>query len=72
MKKDIEIIQTYLMNRLDKLNDDGYMKKNLKEEVMRSNAVTNSALAYIKTKNLELKINGLSEQERVAIKKVSE
>ncbi len=70
MKSDITKLQTYLMNRLDKLNDDRYMKKNLKDEVLRSNAVTNSALAYIKTKNLELKINGLSEQERTTIKKV--
>jgi hypothetical protein len=60
------------MNRLDKLNDDKYMKDNLKNEVMRSNAVTNSALAYIKIKNLELKIKNLSHIEREAFKKVSE
>lgn len=69
---EIETIQEYLMNRLDKLNDDKYMKDNLKNEVMRSNAVTNSALAYIKIKNLELRLKGLSFEERQLIKKVSE
>lgn len=67
----IQQIQNYLMNRLDKLNDDDYMKSNLKDEVMRSNAVTNSALAYIKIKNLELRLNGLTSAERQAISKVS-
>lgn len=67
----IQQIQNYLMNRLDKLNDDEYMKSNLKDEVMRSNAVTNSALAYIKIKNLELRLNGLTSAERQAISKVS-
>lgn len=70
--KEIETIQEYLMNRLDKLNDDKYMKDNLKDEVMRSNAVTNSALAYMKIKNLELRLKGLSFEERQLIKKVSE
>lgn len=70
--KEIETIQEYLMNRLNKLNDDKYMKDNLKDEVMRSNAVTNSALAYMKIKNLELRLKGLSFEERQLIKKVSE
>ena len=60
------------MNRLDKLNDDKYMKKNLKSEIMRSNATTNSSLTFIKAKNLELKIRSLSSNEREAIKKVCE
>lgn len=34
---DIERIQKYLMERLDKLSDDKHMKKNLKEEIARSN-----------------------------------
>lgn len=69
---EIKDIQTYLMNRLERLNDDEYMKNNLKNEVMRSNAVTNSALAYMKIKNLELRIKNLSHIEREAFKKVSE
>lgn len=70
--EDIRRIQKYLMNRLDKLNDDKYMKKNLKDEIMRSNATTNSSLAYIKSKNLELKVISLSSNERKTMKKVSE
>lgn len=72
MNNDIKDIQGFLMNRLEKLNDDKYMEKNLKDEVLRSNAVTNSALAYMKIKNLELRINGLSNAQRTTIKKASE
>lgn len=69
---DINRIQKYLIERLDKLNNDKYMKEHLKEEIARSNAVTNASLAYMKIKNLELRINGLSRNEREAIKRVSE
>ena len=69
---DIKKIQKYLMNRLDKLNDDKYMENNLKDEISRSNTVSNTALAYIKIVNLKLRINGLSTKERETIKKVSE
>ena len=68
---DINRIQKYLMERLNKLNDDKYMKENLKEEIARSNTVTNTSLAYIKIKNLEMRINGLSREERKAIGKFS-
>lgn len=69
---DIEKIQKYLMERLDKLSDDRHMKKNLKDEIARSNTVTNTSLAYIKIKNLELRIKGLTREERKVIHKVSE
>ena len=68
---DINKIQKYLMQRLDKLNDDEYMKDNLKIEIARSNTVTNTTLAYIKAKNLEIRVNGLSHEERQVIKKIS-
>lgn len=71
MNKDIQSIQTYLMNRLEKLNDDNYMKENLKDEISRSNTVSNTALAYIKVVNLQLRIDGLSTKERQTIKRVS-
>lgn len=72
MEKDIKKIQTYLMNRLEKLNDDKYMKENLKDEISRSNTTANTALAYIKVVNLKLKVNGLSSKERETIKKISD
>lgn len=71
MNKDIQSIQTYLMNRLEKLNDDNYMKENLKDEISRSNTVSNTALAYIKVVNLQLRIDGLTTKERQTIKRVS-
>lgn len=71
MNKDIQSIQTYLMNRLEKLNDDNYMKENLKDEISRSNTVSNTALAYIKVVDLQLRIDGLSTKERQTIKRVS-
>lgn len=69
---DIIKIQKYLIQRLDKLNNDKYMKDNLKEEIARSNAVTNASLAYMKIKNLEIRVNGLSREERQMIKRISE
>ena len=71
MNKDIQSIQTYLMNRLEKLNDDNYMKENLKDEISRSNTVSNTALAYIKVVNLQLRIDSLTKKERQTIKRVS-
>lgn len=70
--KDIEKIQKYLIERLDKLNDDKYMKKNAKEEIARSNTVTNTSLAYMKIKNLELRIKSTTNGTREIIHKVSE
>lgn len=70
--KDIEKIQKYLIERLDKLNDDKYMKKNAKEEIARSNTVTNTSLAYMKIKNLELRIKSATNGTREIIHKVSE
>lgn len=70
--KDIEKIQKYLIERLDKLNDDKYMKKNAKEEIARSNTVTNTSLAYMKIKNLELRIKSASNGTREIMHKVSE
>lgn len=72
MEKDIKNIQQYLMNRLEKLNDDKYMKDNLKGEVARSNATANTALTYIKVVNLKLRVNSLSSKERKAIKEISD
>lgn len=72
MEKDIKNIQNYLMNRLEKLNDDKYMKDNLKGEVARSNATANTALTYIKVVNLKLRVNSLSSKERKAIKEISD
>lgn len=72
MEKDIKNIQNYLMNRLEKLDDDEYMKDNLKGEVARSNATANTALTYVKVINLKLRVNGLSAKERQAIKEISD
>lgn len=72
MENNIEKIQEYLMLRLDRLNDDEYMKENIKDEIARSNAVTNSALAYMKMENLKIRVNSLSSDERNHIKRLSE
>ena len=72
MNNDINKIQKYLIERLDKLSNDEYMKDNLKNEISRSNAVTSASLAFIKAKNLELRVNSLLPEQRKTIKKVSE
>ena len=70
--KDIEKIQKILMSGLDKLNDEKYMKENLKNEISRNKAITTTSLTYIKAKNLELKIKGFSAKGKKKNKKINE
>lgn len=66
--KDIEKIEKYLMDRLDKLNNDKHMKKHGDQEIKRSYAVTATSLAFMKVKDFEIKVKCLpiETQEKIS------
>ena len=53
-------IKTILMKEIDRLDQ----KKIDKIEISRSNAISNNAMSYIKTINLEIRIQELKEQNK--------
>ena len=61
MNKNIEIIQEKLINNLMRLDEE---KNNLKEEVSRSNAISQIANTYIKTCNLVIR----AEESKQSVK----
>ena len=54
-------IQKMLYDEMNKLSDDEIMKTFAKREVSRSQALTQSARAYIKAVNIQLKIKEMSK-----------
>ena len=53
MNEDIKNIQEKLMNNLERLDKE---KKNISDEVARSNAISQLANTYIKTCNLVIRV----------------
>lgn len=49
-------IQEMVMREMERLDDNGYMQKVGASEIARSNALSNSALTYIKSINVQLRI----------------
>jgi len=64
-------IQEMLMREMERLDDNEYMKNAGKEEVLRSNALTNNATAYIKSVNLSLRIMEVAEKNEEQISALS-
>lgn len=71
MNNKILKIQEMLYDEMGKLSDDELMKTYAKREVSRSQALTQSAGAYIKAINTQLKVkelvNNNSEKERTLL-----
>lgn len=71
MNNKILKIQEMLYDEMGKLSDDELMKTYAKREVSRSQALTQSAGAYIKAINTQLKVkelvNNNSEKERALL-----
>ena len=64
-------IQEMLMREMQRLDDDDYMSNNCKEEVMRSNALTNNATAYIKAINVQLRVKEVAEKNGVTTRSLA-
>ena len=65
-------IQEMLMREMKRLDDNEYMASQGKDEVLRSNALTNNATAYIKAVNVQLRIKEVAERSNVTTKKLGE
>lgn len=65
-------IQEMLMREMKRLDDNEYMASQGKDEVLRSNALTNNATAYIKAVNVQLRIKEVAERNNVTTKKLGE
>ena len=68
--EEIRKIKDYLMNRLEKLDDDTYMHENMKDEITRANASANAALTYIKAINLQLTLDKAKSKSKDSIKEM--
>lgn len=58
-------IQEMLMREMSRLDDNEYMLNSGKDEVLRSNALTNNATAYIKAINVQLRIAEVADKNQV-------
>lgn len=74
MQNEILKIQQKLMNEMDKLEDAEHMKLYGKKEVSISQALTQSAGAYLKAVNTQLKIKDIvnhnSEKEKELLESI--
>ena len=67
----IIIIQEMLMREMNRLDDNEYMLNNGKDEVARSNALTNNATAFIKALNIQLRIKEVAEKAQITQQSVN-
>ena len=71
MKDNILIIQETLMRQINRLDDDKEMGANARDEIARANAISNSALTYLKSINVKLAIETASEGSAARRKELS-
>jgi hypothetical protein len=64
-------IQEMLMREMQRLDDSDYMAKAGKDEVLRSNALTNNATAFIKAVNVQLRIKEVAQTNEVTQQSLS-
>ena len=65
-------IQEMLMREMKRLDDNDYMASAGKDEVLRSNALTNNATAFLKALNVQLRIKEVAEKTQVTQQSISE
>ena len=65
-------IQEKLINQMNRLDNDLLMLENGKEEIMRSNALTQSAIAFVKTVNVGIRIIETAEKTKASKDKLME
>ena len=70
-KNTIISIQEMLMREMKRLDDNNYMKSAGKDEVLRSNALTNNAATYIKSVNLSLRIMEVADKNERQVSSLS-
>lgn len=69
MNNNLLTIQETLMREIKRL--DEVSNENCNSEVARSNAITNSALTFIKSINVQLRIKEVAEKTSVSTKSIN-
>lgn len=57
---ELKRVQRILLNQMGRLDDEEIMKSNGKREIMRSGAISQSASAYVKSVQTQIKVLDLS------------
>ena len=65
---ELKRVQKVLLNQMERLDDEEIMKERGKREIMRSGALSQSAISYIKSVALQTKILELSGKYNVEVK----
>lgn len=58
-------IQEMLMKEMKRLDDDKLIEKNAKNEIARSNALSQSAMTFIKTINVKLRVMEVADKNKI-------
>ena len=69
---ELKRVQKVLLNQMSRLDDEDIMKERGKREIQRSGALSQSAVAYIKSVALQTKILELSNKYNVEVKDMNE
>lgn len=64
-------IQEMIMREMERLDDNSYMQQVGASEIARSNALANSALTFIKSVNVQLRIKEVAEKTETTQKSLN-
>lgn len=62
----LHTIQETILRGLARLDDNELMKSNGASEVARSNAISQSATAYLKTVNIAIRVKEIASKQNIA------
>jgi hypothetical protein len=65
-------IQDILFNQMKRISDDKLPTREVNKEISRSNAITNNAMTFIKTVNVNIRVMELAQKEQKTEKYIKE
>lgn len=65
-------IQELLFKQMQRIDDEKLSLEELNTEISRSNALSNNAMAFIKTVNVNIRVKELAEKYSIAEEKIKE
>lgn len=71
-KNELKRVQKVLLNQMERLDDEEIMKERGKREIGRSGAISQSASAFVKSIQTQMKILELSGKYNVEVKDMNE
>jgi hypothetical protein len=66
-ENELKKVQKILLNQMDRLDDEEIMKERGKREIMRSGAISQSAVAFVKSIQTQMKVLELSGKYNVEV-----